>query len=222
MTCISAFTICLVCTLHVIEGNGKHSDRQRSVGSKSGSSGLAGRVSELESLVQSLQAQLNEIQSCCQPVFEHIVTSDQYIYKVIEREFITVPGDETFMLFQVKSCGDAHILLMQSNRTTEDSYELVIAGLQNSQSFIRDGQQGPALATTYHAESLLDCKEFRPFWVSWDEGNIRVGTGLIVDVNDFISYANTTLTGVKHVAIATGREAIGKWMIYDNACPCLK
>lgn len=63
-------------------------------------------------------------------VFEQIGTSDQYDYKVIGSEFITVPGDETFMLFQVEACNDAHILLMQSNSTTDDIYEIVIGKWQ--------------------------------------------------------------------------------------------
>ena len=92
----------------------------------------------------------------------------------------------------------------------------MLAGWSNTQSVIRDEQQGPALATTFHQDGPLDCKLMRQFWVSWDQGVIRVGTGLIVDVNEFISYANTSLTQVQHVALATGWGAIGKWMIYDS------
>ena len=34
------------------------------------------------------------------------------------------------MLFQVKACNDAHIILMQSNSTTDDIYEIVIGKWQ--------------------------------------------------------------------------------------------
>lgn len=215
MKSLPAIIICLVCIVHLIEP-------QDSSGSSSGPSQLAVRMSELEAMVQTLQDQVNDIQSCCQPVFEQIGTSDQYDYKVIGREFITVPGDETFMLFQVEACNDAHILLMQSNSTTDDIYEIVIGGWNNTRSLIREERLGPNLATTFHENGPVHCELMRQFWVSWDQGVIRVGRGLKVDVNEFISLANATLTQVQHVALATGWRATGLWMIYDNACPCLK
>ena len=91
---------------------------------------------------------------------------------------------------------------------------LLTGGWSNSQSVIRDSQQASPLVA--HSHAPLDCNAFRPFWMSWDGGVIRVGTGPTVGQNEFMSFTDPTPTDVNNVAISTGFGATGEWTLYDS------
>eukprot|EP00745_Piridium_sociabile_P001551 TRINITY_DN109608_c0_g1_i2.p1 TRINITY_DN109608_c0_g1~~TRINITY_DN109608_c0_g1_i2.p1 ORF type:complete len:154 (-),score=22.13 TRINITY_DN109608_c0_g1_i2:515-976(-) len=56
-------------------------------------------------------------------------------------------------------------------------YEVVIGGWNGTKSVIRSQKQSnEPLAELTHDESILDCNEFREFYLTWTEGNIEVGT----------------------------------------------
>lgn len=172
-------------------------------------------VQDQGSAIQALQDQVNDLEGCCSQdtVFQEIYTPNGYNYQVVGDDRVTIPGGETYVKFEVKACNDAHVLLMQGTSTTQSIYELVIGGWGNSQSVIRNQQQGTHLATTRHEP--LNCYEFHPFWVSWDAGVIRVGSGLTVGEDEFISYTGPAFQ-VNHVAVSTGWGATGEWRMYNN------
>ena len=49
------------------------------------------------------------------------------------------------LLFQVKTCNDAHVLLSEGQYEMSRAYELVWGSNSNSRSDIRRSKQGPAL-----------------------------------------------------------------------------
>ena len=83
-------------------------------------------------------------------------------------------------------------------------------GWANTRSAIRLQQGSPNQAQIDN--DPLDCDEFRPFWASWESGVIRMGTGLTVGVDEFISYTDATPTQVNQVAVATN-NIVGDWII---------
>ncbi len=57
------------------------------------------------------------------------------------------------------------------------SVEIVIGGNDNTKSVIRDGGEGEIVVEAVTL-NILDGDEFRPFWVSWDDGKVVVRTFL--------------------------------------------
>ena len=59
------------------------------------------------------------------------------------------------------------------------SVEIVIGGNDNTKSVIRDGGEGEIVVEAVTL-NILDGDEFRPFWVSWDDGKVVVRIFLTV------------------------------------------
>lgn len=169
--------------------------------------------------VQALQGRLTDLESCVCSRLDtlEIHSPVAYTWDILGDDCVTVPCNDTFITFQVKACRDAHILLMQDNSTTMNIYKLVIGGWANTRSAIRLQQGSPNQAQIDN--DPLDCDEFRPFWASWESGVIRMGTGLTVGVDEFISYTDATPTQVNQVAVATN-NIVGDWIINGNSCTC--
>ncbi len=51
--------------------------------------------------------------------------------------------------------------------------EIVIGGNDNTKSVIRDGGEGEVVVEAVTL-NILDGDEFRPFWISWDDGKVVV------------------------------------------------
>lgn len=96
--------------------------------------------------------------------------------------------------FEVLACNDAHVLLAKYFKNTKpaESYEVVFGCSSNTKVEIRDGAgvsiqllnyhtlnfvvQGVLLAS-YSESGLMNCAEYRAFWISWDGRKIRAGKG---------------------------------------------
>ena len=57
----------------------------------------------------------------------------------------------------------------------------------------------------------VSCTDARPFWISWANHDIRVGTGNDVGESQFMSWNDTDPHAVNFVAVATGFGASGNW-----------
>ena len=64
---------------------------------------------------------------------------------------------------------------------------------------------------TVQTPDILDCQEFKKFWLSWEEGLIRLGHGLATGVDSIIQWQDPNPYIIKGVAISTGYGATGKW-----------
>ena len=58
---------------------------------------------------------------------------------------------------------------------------------------------------------VVDCREMRPFWISWEAGLIRAGTGNLRDENILLEWRDPEPIGVGLVAISTGFGNTGEW-----------
>ena len=87
----------------------------------------------------------------------------------------------------------------------------LIGGWGNSKSVIRtQKQQRPPVAEALHTP--LDCNCFKRFWIRWDGGVIRVGSGKKVNMaGEFMSYDTGSSPTINYLAISTGWGANGVW-----------
>ena len=49
------------------------------------------------------------------------------------------------------------------------------------------------------------------FWIEWDQGILRVGTGADTDVGRFMKYHDPDSINVTHLSISMGWGAVGEW-----------
>ncbi len=137
--------------------------------------------------------------------------------------YVKTPADDTFktariysnytyFVFGVRTCMDAHVGLLPPTGSTESYYEVVIGGYSNSRSDIR---RWPDVGIPVHVQTpnILNCDQYRHFWVSWDnnEGIIRLGTGTIVGLLEFLSWTDPNFLIPESFAISTWHNDDGDW-----------
>lgn len=120
--------------------------------------------------------------------------------------------------FTVKACNDAHIALSSvKGDDSKDTYEIVIGGWWDSQSVIRDCKQCAHMAEVRHPSHPVSCTEARPFWISWSNNYIRVGTGNSVGLQQFMSWDDPSPHPVNYIAVSTGFGSTGDWTFVKNS-----
>jgi hypothetical protein len=116
---------------------------------------------------------------------------------------------QPFIAFQVLACREARILL------TEDPFDLsvytrevLLGGWGNTKSAIytKNNQTGVEKDTT----GILDCEDFRQFWIRWESGVLSVGQGQL-NGEELMSYEETESRSIVAVSISTGDGSTGEW-----------
>ncbi len=62
-----------------------------------------------------------------------------------------------------------------------------------------------------YACSPLSEDQYRPFWVAWDGGVVRVDSGCEIDINTFLSYNDPTPLEVNNIGFGTCCGATAYW-----------
>jgi hypothetical protein len=76
--------------------------------------------------------------------------------------------NRTFLNFSVKGCDNAHIAIFKKNFEIKEMVEFVIGAASNSRYDIREYNTfGGVAYRLVEPGVLMDCKAFKPFWVSW-------------------------------------------------------
>lgn len=122
----------------------------------------------------------------------------------------------TSKVFSVLATNDAHIGLgaSQNPHTGNPAFwEIALGGWSNSKSVIRTAR-GSAEVATFHG-NLHDGRFFKPFWVSWSDEYIRVGTGNVVGANQIMkapkSSDNALREPIRFMHVTTGWGSNGIW-----------
>ncbi len=134
-----------------------------------------------------------------------------YTYPDFVYERIMLHTTNVYITFTVRTCEDAHIGLFEL--VGDDRfYEIVIGGYANSRSDIR---KQPLSGVVAYAETpyICNCDEYLPFWVSWSQGSIRLGTGTLPGVADIMHYNDDNPYKVKVVALYSWHNHPGRWML---------
>jgi hypothetical protein len=87
--------------------------------------------------------------------------------------------------FSVKASNDAHIGFFSAAGSTSEVYEIVLSGWGNTQSVIRQSNQG-SNEVIQATPDLLDGDAYLPFWADAVSGLVRVGSGSSIGNADSI------------------------------------
>ena len=115
---------------------------------------------------------------------------------------------ETSLVFSVKTCNHAYIMLSKLFGVWIDGVEILMT---KEHAEIREKKNGQILTQTY-TEGLLECTDYKTYWISWNNGEINLGSGSTVG-QDFILLCDKpsghyTLT----LGLHTGSDE-GHWMV---------
>ena len=91
-----------------------------------------------------------------------------------------------------------------------ESYEVVIGAGDNKQSLIRDEQLGWTMSGA-DTPDVLSCEQTRAFWVAFDGGRIRVGSGAEVYKQQMLHWDDPSPHDVTAVSTSTGWGTTGEW-----------
>lgn len=123
------------------------------------------------------------------------------------------PGAQKQILFKVRACSDAHVVLAEYFAITDyNVYEIIIGQNSNRRSVITYGRNGIVLAEQSQP-SGLGCNYAEWYWIDWSRG-ISVGTGYQVG-DSFLLSVNASmlpqLIDINAVGITTGPGISGVW-----------
>lgn len=136
--------------------------------------------------------------------------TNEYIYHYIE-DLNAYIRQYNNVIFDVKACNDAHVILSEQHSDVINSYEIVIGGWGNTKSVIRTCKQ--CQPRTSFIGNPLSCDSFKSFWISWENGAIRVGRGHIIGHGEFMKWTDPSSHLVNYVGISTWRGSSTEWKI---------
>jgi len=96
-------------------------------------------------------------------------------------------------IFEVRGARNLFVALCRTKDSyvADQMYEFLLAGWTNTKSVFRKNkfEAGPELAkaTTYN---LINEFSFKTFWVSWNDGKLRLGQGNVVGQNVVLAYTD--------------------------------
>ncbi|XP_060593777.1 fibropellin-1-like, partial [Ruditapes philippinarum] len=124
----------------------------------------------------------------------------------------------TSLTFQVKGRNDAHVLLQNDrNNYRTNVIEIVIGGWGNSQSVIRNSQQGTNRVR--YSGSVLSSSTYRWFWISWGSGCIQVGKGNSVGSSRIMNWCSY-FPSMHGVRFSFGFGSDGYFVFTNPVPPC--
>ena len=109
-----------------------------------------------------------------------------------------------------------HIILSQEERITDQSFEIVLGGENNQRSWISRGSNQILRA---HIDRILSEDSFQPFWISWAEDNIQVGTGSTPSSISQFMYtrqSESETRGIRFIGFATSDGATGEFRLWQK------
>ena len=126
--------------------------------------------------------------------------------------------------FAVQACHNVNVFL--SGSAVLDSnypfHNVVIGGENGAKIFIRhvsDGISYQSRTDGLEVSDLLFCLSYQEFWVTWSNGSVKVGRGLIENQSELDSwslYHDTQHIKIKSLAVMTSYGSSGQWDVYKE------
>ena len=125
------------------------------------------------------------------------------------------------IVFTVDAKNDAHIGFFSEKKScapgcSNEMYEIVIGGWNNSQSVIRRGSQG-SNKDLKATPNILKSNEDRPFWADAKDGLVRLGKGKVIGSDIVIKWQDNQPLDLSYVGFMTGFGSTGIWKISENS-----
>ncbi|XP_063431727.1 uncharacterized protein LOC134714418 [Mytilus trossulus] len=156
------------------------------------------------------------------PIIEHknfFTLPDIWQYAVDVNKYGLDLTGITTMTIEVKACQDASIIMSNSDDgdPKKPMYHFVIGGWNNNQSGIQRREDDTLLPVDsrqnhqFLTPEVCNCSEYRPFWISAIKGDLRIGIGLIVGINDIAEWTDPHPFTIRGIGIYTNIKHIGDW-----------
>ncbi|CAG2190613.1 unnamed protein product [Mytilus edulis] len=90
-----------------------------------------------------------------------------------------------------------------------------------SRSYIRIGEDIVETKVYYNFQKVLDCNNYKEFYITWNDNTITMGLGLQGNGTLFLKWTSSTkLESIQNVGIRT-QIGIGKWIFYTSDIPTM-
>ncbi|XP_047984467.1 uncharacterized protein LOC125224994 isoform X1 [Leguminivora glycinivorella] len=117
--------------------------------------------------------------------------------------------------FKVRAPNDAMIELTSQARQTDPMYEIIIGGWSNKKSVIRKHVCNILQKDEAQTPQILNNKEFREFWLQWDNGNVLVGRE--GEAAPFLVWQDPDPMTVAYVGVRTTLGSTGNWVLASGS-----
>jgi hypothetical protein len=125
--------------------------------------------------------------------------------------------EQSSIVVRVLACHDAHIALSEIfNNILTRTYEIVIGGYENQNSFIRDYSSGGEVQKV-STPNIMDCYNYKAFWVSWAGHRLKVGEGAAIGQRMFLDWVDPEERLFQGLTVSTWGDAAGWWELSYTA-----
>ncbi|KAG5870298.1 hypothetical protein JTB14_018095 [Gonioctena quinquepunctata] len=140
----------------------------------------------------------------------HATFSETKLETEDKLEYKFFPNSTGIFQFKVKATNDATIALTTKPEKSNPMYEIIIGGWGNTSSAIRKNKTKPDVVVV-ETKDILDDKEFRGFWIIWQNKHILVGKEN--EVKSFLSWTDVEVVDIQYVGVCTAYGATGSWSL---------
>lgn len=121
------------------------------------------------------------------------------------------------LVFKVKSCRHASLALSAFLGLSRPLTYVVSIGTKANKETEIDWRIGDSTSrVSIASENILNCDEYRDFWVSWRDDMVRVGKGRVVGEDEVLKHEGSSdlkSHSVHAVSLGTSEGADGHWDI---------
>jgi Farnesoic acid 0-methyl transferase len=119
--------------------------------------------------------------------------------------------EQSSIVFRVQSCRDAHVALSEMfNNIQTRTYEVIIGGYGNQNSFIRDLDTSTEVQKV-ETPGIMDCNNYKAFWVRWADNKITVGRGTVIGQSSFLDWDDSERRNFQGLTFSTWTGSSGLW-----------
>ena len=128
----------------------------------------------------------------------------------LQRVWVATLGEQ-HILFKLKACADAHVVLSKNvGLTSIDSYEIHIGAQNNTMSYIRQGVNGGVMDED-STRGILSCTTSQWYWISWSTNYIEFGKGSYVGHEIVLAWQSGYPQPIEGVSVSTDVTSTGTW-----------
>ncbi|CAC5424728.1 unnamed protein product [Mytilus coruscus] len=122
--------------------------------------------------------------------------------------------------FDLKVCSNAFVYLSASPIMDSNAalYEVCIGANGGTEvSLRRQVSTFKVIESNVLGDGSTQCGLFQPFWISWQNGNIKIGKGLAIDNEVVVDWNDPNPFIIHGVGVKTGVGQSGQWTIHIEA-----
>ncbi|ESO82853.1 hypothetical protein LOTGIDRAFT_155888 [Lottia gigantea] len=143
---------------------------------------------------------------------------------------IFTPDDETYAMplsnygiditnvtdlkFSVKACANLHVIIQKTptvDLNTNGNYVFVLGSYNGANVEIKQAVHCDSL--TWQSNSVLNCSAYESFWISWKDGDLKIGKGTVLFADEIIASSVLPLVDYKYAFLLTGWGSQGCWNV---------